>query len=66
MDVHAVSKSRYLAECFVLIQFAYSSCKCLTCEVIVNGMRPEQEPFEPFSEVPFMNKEVSIPKQYHI
>ena len=55
-----------LAERFVHIQFAYSSYKCLISEVITNGIRPEQEQFKPFCEIPFMNKEVSIPKQYHI
>ena len=61
-----INLTQSLAERFVHIRFAYSSYKCLTCEVIMNGMRPEQERFEPFGGIPFMNKEVSIPKQYHM
>ena len=67
--LHPVAVSVFtsiLAKRFVLIRFAYSSYKCLTCEVIMNGTKPEQEPFGPCCRIPFMNKKVGIPKEYHI
>ena len=69
LSIYILSNERNglpLAERFVHIRFAYSSYKCLTREVIMNGIGPEQELFEPFCRIPFMNKEVSIPKRYRI